>query len=126
MELPCFGIPVVTAGSGRYAGNGFTLDPSNVREYRTLLARLHEQVPLSAEQVAHARLYAWGTFFLRPFPITSFEIDFHANTFGLPQLAVDVKVRRSWQDSDSAGRDMNRIMSWLTAESASDLLAERD
>ena len=28
MELPCFGIPVVTAGTGRYSGRGFTIEPT--------------------------------------------------------------------------------------------------
>ena len=38
MELPCFGIPVVTAGTGRYSGRGFTIDPSSREEFGAVLA----------------------------------------------------------------------------------------
>lgn len=55
MEFPCFGIPSVVAGTGRYNGRGFTYDNETVEEYFTLLDRLHEIPRLNGEQVLLAR-----------------------------------------------------------------------
>src|SRR5665213_2023901 len=79
MELPCYGIPTVTAGTGRYSGRGFTMDPGTPAEYQALLARLHSVPRLDAATVTMARRYAYGTFFLRPAPMTSFRLLYNAN-----------------------------------------------
>lgn len=42
MEFPCFGIPAVLGGTGRYEGFGFTMEPRSREEYFALLKRLHE------------------------------------------------------------------------------------
>ncbi len=47
MEFPCFGVPAVVAGTGRYSGRGFTVDPSSRQEYLAILRRLHEVPALS-------------------------------------------------------------------------------
>src|SRR5207247_2842701 len=44
MEAPCYVIPVVTAGTGRYSGRGFTVDSRDRDEYLARLAAL-ETVP---------------------------------------------------------------------------------
>jgi hypothetical protein len=93
MELPCYGIPTITAGTGRYSGRGFTLDPVSTREYQTLLGRLHAVPPLDAQTVAMARRYAYGTFFLRPQPLESFRMLYHADSFGLAELKMNLSVR---------------------------------
>ena len=31
-ELACYGIPVITAGNGRYSDEGFTIDPKSKEE----------------------------------------------------------------------------------------------
>src|SRR5262249_50962963 len=55
LELPCFGIPVLLAGTGRYSGKGFTIDPETREEYLKQLMSLHEVAPLSDEIVQMAR-----------------------------------------------------------------------
>jgi hypothetical protein len=55
MEFPCFGVPAVVAGTGRYSGRGFTMDPATREEYLALLRRLHQVPPLSDEVRAIAR-----------------------------------------------------------------------
>lgn len=123
MELPCFGIPVVTAGTGRYSGRGFTVDPPTPKAYRETLAHLHEVPPLDEETVCLARKYAYGTFFLRPLPITSFVLDFHASTYGLPALTQNVRLCKKamglWPDAN----DVNRIVDWSISGTREDLLA---
>ncbi len=120
MELPCFGIPVVTAGSGRYAGNGFTLDPPTVAAYRELLRLLHTQSALGPREIELARLYAWGAFFRRPFLMESFRLNFNARTFGLPHLSVDVEVGSGIGKDQS---DLELIANWMNDLKSSDLLA---
>lgn len=127
MELPCFGVPVVTAGTGRYSGHGFTIDPSSREEYQKILSRLHEQTSLSDEQRRRARQYAFGAFFLRPYPTVSFHLDFHARSFGAAALkqnvVLDADQMERWPDI----HDLARIAYWAAESRTADLLvAEPD
>jgi hypothetical protein len=51
MEFPCFGVPAILAGTGRYDGRGFTIDPATKEEYFAALRDLHKLGPLSAEAI---------------------------------------------------------------------------
>ena len=67
MELPCFGIPTVTAGTGRYSGYGFTMDPQTRDAYRDCLLNLHAVPRLTAEQIELARGMPIGfSYIVRP------------------------------------------------------------
>ncbi len=72
-EMACHGIPVLTAGTGRYSGFGFTIDSSSRDAYVQRLARIQDIPPLSAAQVILAKKYAYGIFVLRPWKVSSFE-----------------------------------------------------
>lgn len=41
MEFPCYGVPSVLAGTGRYNGYGFTIEPPTREAYFETLKRLH-------------------------------------------------------------------------------------
>lgn len=41
MEFPCFGVPAVLAGTGRYDGRGFTIEPGSREAYFAVLKGLH-------------------------------------------------------------------------------------
>ena len=73
LEMACLGKPVIAAGTGRYEGNGFTIDPGSVEEYRSILMSLPEVEPLTAEQTELAVRYAHGLFNMKPFTLTSLE-----------------------------------------------------
>ncbi len=126
MELPCFGIPTVTAGTGRYSGAGFTVDPATADEYRALLARLQDVPKLDQHAMRLARRYLWGTFFRRPIPMQSFVLDFNADRLGLPDLRVDTTVAPTVQSSGRFLDDLIRISGWLAGETTSDLLRAED
>ena len=64
VECALFGIPVVTAGTGRYYRRGFTLDSSTREEYLYKLATLQSYPRLSAEQVEIAERYVFGALFV--------------------------------------------------------------
>lgn len=123
-ELPCFGIPIVTAGTGRYSGRGFTIDPATPEKFRQTLATLHDMPRLSERTAKAARRYAYGTFFLRPQPIQSFELDFHALRFGSKDLAVNVYLRNSLNVQNGEAADLNAIAEWMTGGDEDFLNAE--
>lgn len=60
MEFPCFGIPAVLAGTGRYNGYGFTIEPKTQAEYFETLRNLHKVERLNADiqQLARRHFYA--------------------------------------------------------------------
>jgi hypothetical protein len=62
VELPCYGIPVLTGGTGRYAGLGFTLDSKSPAEYLERLSRVQDLPRLTAEQATAAKKHALATF----------------------------------------------------------------
>ncbi len=65
MELPCFGIPVVTAGTGRYNGYGFTIDPPTRDTYVDCLLNLQHVPCLDSQQIRLARRHAYWVFLHR-------------------------------------------------------------
>jgi hypothetical protein len=66
LELPCFGVPVITAGSGRYSGKGFTVDPGTTEAYLQAIRTVERIAPLTAEQRRLGVLYAYHVFKSRP------------------------------------------------------------
>ena len=55
MEFPCYGVPAILAGTGRYDGRGFTVEPSTREEYFKTLKCLHTMPQLSGEALRLAR-----------------------------------------------------------------------
>ena len=66
LELPCFGVPVLTAGTGRYAGKGFTVDSATREEYLAKIRAIHDIQPLTEEQTRRGQRYAYFVFRVRP------------------------------------------------------------
>lgn len=123
MELPCFGIPVVTAGTGRYSGRGFTLDPKTRDEYVALLARLQEVPRLSAEQVSRARLHYYGALELRPVPMQSFMLDYRSSVDVPGMILPNVFMKRRADAHLLDSEDLGRLVAWLTSSRTRELLA---
>lgn len=118
MELPCFGIPVVAAGTGRYAGRGFTIDPQSREEYGAVLARLQEVPRLGAEAIRRARLHYYGALTLRPVPMRSFTLA-PASAGGM-----DVILGRD-PDADLLNSDdMGSLIHWMVEERSAELLTK--
>jgi hypothetical protein len=119
IELPCFGIPTVTAGTGRYSGRGFTVDPSSVDEFRRELATLHTRPRLGKIQVELARRYAYETFFRRPISLSSFKIDFNPAKPTIPALTPNVAIGHSLSTTSP---DLSKIVGWISQSRSKDLL----
>lgn len=114
VEAAATGIPVLTAGTGRYEGKGFTIDSSSRDEY---LGRLHDLdwiSPPAARAVELAERYAYGLFGVRTLSVDSIR---PGRSWTLPLLGV----RRSGETVPAVvperamdARDMTHIRAWLT------------
>jgi Capsule polysaccharide biosynthesis protein len=110
IEAGCFGIRVLTAGTGRYDGRGFTKDFSSRDEYREALRRLPELAQMSAPEIELARRFAYGTFMRRPTPLRSTTLRFRRN------IGAQLEARIV---SDGAtlleAPDVQRIAEWIAS-----------
>jgi hypothetical protein len=66
LELPCLGIPVLTAGTGRYSGKGFTVDCATSEEYLARVKSIQDIPPLDEAQQRLGVRYAYHVFRSRP------------------------------------------------------------
>ena len=123
IELPCFGVPVLTAGTGFYAGRGFTVDSASAAEYLERLRGIHELPPLTPEQTLLANRHAYALFRLRPTRFTSFSSVFRPlEELGHPldhDLVVNV---RSHEELERAP-DLRAFAHWAAETRELDYLA---
>jgi hypothetical protein len=73
LEMAALGKTVVTAGTGRYDGNGFTRDPQTKEAYLALLAGLPDVAANGPQESELAQRYAHAIFMLKPFVLSSVE-----------------------------------------------------
>lgn len=90
-ELPCFGIPVLTAGTGRYSGRGFTIDFKTPEEYLDKIANIDKVEPLSEYQRSLAIKHAYLFFKERPAKYDTFLHDIYPYPVGHP-LNRDIEI----------------------------------
>jgi hypothetical protein len=122
IELPCFGVPVLTAGTGFYAGLGFTVDSETRGEYLDRLRAIEQIPPLIEEQVLRARKHAYALFFLRRTRFTSFRTIFRPLEEGPHpldhNLVLTVRSRRELERAE----DLRRFADWAVASRDLDYL----
>jgi hypothetical protein len=120
IELSCLGVPVVTAGSGRYSGLGFTHDPATRADYLQLLSRVQDLPRLGAAQLDLARKYAYTLFCLRPWAMTSFENSYDTAIKGFSQFNPALKLRaRSFAELERS-EDLRKFARWAIGEKSVD------
>ena len=81
IELPCFGVPLLTAGTGRYSNFGFTIDSSTKKEYLDKLSNIQKIPLMNTNQIKLAKWYAYGALILRPWYMKSFKTVFHKTKY---------------------------------------------
>jgi hypothetical protein len=114
LELPCFGIPTLTAGTGRYSGLGFTRDFDDKQDYLAALARLHEVPPMSVPSTVLAKRHAHALFRRRPWLFKSFRSVFRPLDAGAHPLTYNFELQaRSWAEID-ANRDLAQWADWAS------------
>jgi len=92
VELPCFGVPVITAGTGRYSGKGFTVDSATVEEYLGRLRAIEKIPPLTEEQIRLGILHAYVVFRARPARYEAALTDIYPDENGAKQRNLVLKA----------------------------------
>jgi hypothetical protein len=124
MELPCFGVPVLTAGTGRYSGMGFTIDSATRDEYLARLARIEEIAPLSEEQVLLAKRHAYGLFRLRPFRFSSYRAHFMPAERLEHPLSHNLELTLRTAAETESAEDLREFAAWALDSRSLDYLTE--
>jgi Capsule polysaccharide biosynthesis protein len=120
IEAAMYGIPVLTAGTGRYDGYGFTIDSSSREAYLARLSALETIAPLTEAQTELARRYAYGLFMLRPLELQTMRFHYRQDASATLDLALDLPGDRAIRDMP----DIARLAEWLAGED-DDLAGER-
>lgn len=120
-ELPCFGIPVLTAGTGRYSARGFTLDSANPHEYLEKIKNIHLIKPLTEEEKTQAIKHAYLFFTVRPAQYTSFMHDIYPFPAGHP-LRRDVEIT---DPSILRNETLQNIVRFIAYSKDEDYLADK-
>lgn len=116
MELPCFGIPALTAGTGRYSGLGFTEDSSSREEYLRKLGRIEEIERLAPEAVLRAKKHAHAVFTRRPWLMKSMRCTFNLPYRANYPLNQNVELTASSMAEIEAARDLRAWAEWAVSD----------
>jgi hypothetical protein len=122
MELPCFGVPVLTAGTGRYSGRGFTIDSNSREEYVERLETVDSLPPLSPEAVLLAKKYAHTTFLRRTWEMKSFRSNFSKGCDKGGQMHWDLEILNPGHEQDP-WEDLSKFSKWAGETGELDYLA---
>jgi hypothetical protein len=123
-ELPCFGVPVLTAGTGRYSSFGFTEDHSSRESYLNALAGLERVRRLDPAKVHLARVHAHALLARRPWVYKSFKTEIGPDVRDplfqnlVPVAASDVDIRRN--------ADLDEFARWAEQFDEIDYLAPQN
>lgn len=120
-EIPCFGKTVLTAGTGRYSGRGFTEDSQSREEYLEKLKRIEDIPPLDDEAVRKALLHARLFFKVRPAPYSSFARDIFSKG-ALPVMARNLGFHADHYSEALKDPRLSAIADWLESSRAEDYL----
>ena len=122
IELPCFGVPVLTAGTGRYSGLGFTIDSSSREEYLDRLARVQHLGRLGAEETALARKHAFYLFRARGCSTPSVQLTQLSFDRTAHPLAQNVSLRLRTLEELRSAPDLEALADWVLNSSDGDFL----
>lgn len=109
IESACFGIPTITAGSGRYDNLGFTIDSNTREEYLSKIKNIEKNNKLTTKQTELARRYAFGVFIGRPTHLESIKISYKKNK------TADLKVDFAFDTLEELfkSNDLDSISRWI-------------
>jgi hypothetical protein len=122
MELPCLGIPVLTAGTGRYSGLGFTIDSRTREEYLARIATIQDLPPLDAKTRERAKRHAFAVFCLRPWIMESFENFFPEDIAGFHPLNPSLRIKALTPGQVLQNGDLGKFARWALNQSKFDYL----
>jgi hypothetical protein len=118
VEAACFGINVITAGTGRYDRRGFTIDSATKAEYLDRLLRVQELPALTSAQRELAERFAYGMFILRPLSLQTITIDYGRDA----QATMKVEINAATTDDFCRAPDIRALAHWLGHSSDEDFV----
>ena len=125
LEAACRGIPVLTGGTGRYDGKGFTIDSTTPQQYIERVARLQDVPRLTPAQVELAERFSYGLFLLRPLPLSSIAVVYDKG-LSLKELSIPLEInlrsRKDWEEAP----DLRAFVDWATKSDDEDFLLQQD
>lgn len=124
IEMACFGIPVFTAGTGRYSGFGLTIDSNSRQEYLDRLRHIQDIPPLSPEQTELAKKHAYALFRMRPVRFRTFAIVFEHRDRPTHPLYWNVTISARSLHELRQARDLSAFAEWAAHSQAEDFLLE--
>jgi hypothetical protein len=113
LEIACFGKPAFTAGTGTYAGLGFTYDSASVDGYLDRLRSIAAYGPLPDDMTGRARRYAHALFLRRPWPTRSLEIVVDRSIGGYRPVDRNVVLRAHTLPDLHANGDLDAWARWV-------------
>ena len=120
IEAAVKGIPVLTAGTGRYDGRGFTIDSRDRDEYLAKLGELQKlSVPPEGQELAER--FGYGVFVMRPLLLESVDLKFERDEVATARGRIRITDPDEWWSS----RDVVALSEWLSNRDLEDFLAER-
>lgn len=119
LEAPCFGIPVFTAGTGRYSNMGISVDSSSPEEYLERMRSIQEYPKLNDEETSLARRHAWAVFEKRIIIFHAFELTRKLKNYGL-ETHVEIPLRTK-EEVESA-EDLKAFADWVIDSRDEDFL----
>lgn len=123
LEMAALGRTVITAGTGRYEGRGFTYDPQTQDAYRDLLRRLPDIPQITPAQTELAQRYAHGIFILKPFTLSTLEPRLRAGKKEVVASDDLVYVPRP-PSGNELPDDLRELAGFLLDDSRVDLLSD--
>ncbi len=114
LELPCYGVPIFTAGTGRYSGLGFSIDSQTRDEYLRRMAEIQDQPPLTPAQTLLARQHAYAVFCLRPWEMKSFRASFRPARYPGDPLDYDLRPAVGSVAAIRENADLLQFATWAT------------
>jgi hypothetical protein len=118
VEAACFGINVITAGTGRYDRRGFTIDSSTKAQYLDRLSRVQDLSSPTAAQRELAERFAYGMFILRPLSLQTITIDYGRDS----QATMKVEINAATADDLCRAPDIRALAGWLGRSSEEDFI----
>ena len=112
-ELPCFGKPALTAGTGFYSGRGFTVDSDDRARSTSRGSRgSRRSPPPDAEQVELARKHAYALFRLRQTRFTSFRSVYKPVERVDDPSEATIEIGALAPDELARAEDLRRLGEW--------------
>ena len=109
IEAGSFGVPVLTAGTGRYDGRGFTIDSRSREEYLQRVSEIHNLPPLSTRQRELAEKYAYAVFVQRPLRLKTVTLEYQQDARATLETQVNARTREDWLQA----ADMTVLAKWF-------------